>query len=95
MAQTAGPGCSIIWDYSDAEQARISGFPVELNGKWIKLVPASERQVVCAELPLNVGANVFRIRARSVDGKAFSDWVELSFNYDGPIAAPQNVRVSQ
>jgi hypothetical protein len=88
-----GPGCKIAWDYTKTDEAKISGFPIEVNGKWVKLVMASARIVECSELPLVEGPVVFRIRARSLDGTKFSDWAELKFTYEIPIAVPQNLRI--
>jgi hypothetical protein len=92
-ANAVGPGCKIAWDYTKTEEAKISGFPIEVNGKWVKLVMASARIVECSELPLVEGPVVFRIRARSLDGTRFSDWAELKFTYEIPIAVPQNLRI--
>jgi hypothetical protein len=97
QAQTApvGPGCKIAWDYSTADQAKINGFQIEVNGRVIKVIIASARQTLCSEYALIEGTNTIRLRARSLDGTRFSDWARLTFVYETPIATPTNLRVVQ
>jgi hypothetical protein len=88
-----GPGCGIQWDYSAEDQARIVGFPIEVNGQWIKRLPPEQREIACSELPLVEGSNTFRIRAVSLDGSQRSDWAELVFPYAIPVAVPGGLRM--
>lgn len=87
-------GCTLAWDYSVEDQARIGGFGVFRNDTRATTTAPSARSVPCDALGLTIGeAATIKVRAWGIDG-GHSPWATLDVIYLDPpvIPAPSRTR---
>ncbi len=82
-------GCTLAWDYSEEDQAKIGGFGVFVGERRVTGLGPAERSIPCDALGLTFGETVLlKIRAWGING-GHSEWATLEAVYmPTPVVAP-------